>query len=191
MIYIFRLMGYTSQRTIFKFFKKDEKPKVEPTEHLELEKKPKKQEAKKSEPEEPQILDVNKKKMDFAVPMVEVKDDNIYADLDIKKTAKERNRELKSMVNPELLKLDNVTLKKYNKNNFKRGLEPGEQPFPVNARIGPYEVKNPIYGAKNYYWCACGMSKSQPFCDESHIGTKFKPLKFRLEQPADSIQLCG
>jgi CDGSH-type Zn-finger protein len=28
-----------------------------------------------------------------------------------------------------------------------------------------------------YYWCACGGSKSQPFCDGSHKGTAFAPVK--------------
>ena len=26
---------------------------------------------------------------------------------------------------------------------------------------------------KSYYWCACGLSKKQPFCDGSHSGTEF------------------
>jgi len=35
------------------------------------------------------------------------------------------------------------------------------------------------------------MSKKQPFCDKSHAGTAFKPLKFTLDQETDSIHLCG
>ncbi|CAI2366340.1 unnamed protein product [Moneuplotes crassus] len=34
------------------------------------------------------------------------------------------------------------------------------------------------------------MSRSQPLCDGSHRGTKFKPLKFRIEQQVDTIHLC-
>jgi len=34
-----------------------------------------------------------------------------------------------------------------------------------------------------YYWCACGRSKSQPFCDGSHIGTSFRPVKVVIEVP--------
>lgn len=31
-----------------------------------------------------------------------------------------------------------------------------------------------------YSWCACGRSKKQPFCDNSHIGTEFKPVEFTI-----------
>jgi CDGSH iron-sulfur domain-containing protein 3 len=32
--------------------------------------------------------------------------------------------------------------------------------------------------AGTYYWCACGQSAKQPFCDGAHKGTGFVPLKF-------------
>jgi len=32
----------------------------------------------------------------------------------------------------------------------------------------------------SYYWCACGKSKAQPFCDGSHKGTDFTPLKTEI-----------
>lgn len=35
------------------------------------------------------------------------------------------------------------------------------------------------------------MSRQQPFCDGSHFQTKFKPVKFLLEDPRESINLCG
>ena len=35
------------------------------------------------------------------------------------------------------------------------------------------------------------MSNSQPFCDKSHIGSSFKPLKFSLDEKASSMHLCG
>ncbi|MEX2515881.1 MAG: CDGSH iron-sulfur domain-containing protein [Gammaproteobacteria bacterium] len=31
---------------------------------------------------------------------------------------------------------------------------------------------------KSYFWCACGRSKRQPFCDGSHTGTVFSPVKY-------------
>lgn len=34
-----------------------------------------------------------------------------------------------------------------------------------------------------YYWCACGRSNNQPFCDGSHKGTGFKPEKVVIEEP--------
>ena len=77
-----------------------------------------------------------------------------------------------------------VSIQKFSRENFKRGLlkQIGEQPFPVQPKIGPYEVKDVIMGAKNYYWCSCGMSSKQPFCDSSHTGTSFKPIKFSLDE---------
>ena len=34
---------------------------------------------------------------------------------------------------------------------------------------------------KSYYWCSCGKSSKQPFCDGSHKGTEFKPLVYKAE----------
>ena len=35
---------------------------------------------------------------------------------------------------------------------------------------------------KSYWWCACGRSASQPFCDGSHKVTEFTPLEFTVEE---------
>lgn len=35
---------------------------------------------------------------------------------------------------------------------------------------------------ETYWWCACGRSKSQPFCDGSHQGTGFSPLEYTAEK---------
>jgi CDGSH iron-sulfur domain-containing protein 3 len=40
-----------------------------------------------------------------------------------------------------------------------------------------------------YYWCACGASSKQPFCDGSHKGTGFTPVKFDVGE-AGKNALC-
>ncbi len=42
----------------------------------------------------------------------------------------------------------------------------------------------------DYWWCACGLSKGQPFCDGSHAGTKFAPQKVTIEEKK-TIALCN
>ncbi|XP_033126895.1 CDGSH iron-sulfur domain-containing protein 3, mitochondrial-like [Anneissia japonica] len=42
---------------------------------------------------------------------------------------------------------------------------------------------------KRYSWCACGLSQKQPFCDGSHKGTEFKPIRMKFEQ-SKSVLLC-
>jgi CDGSH-type Zn-finger protein len=36
-----------------------------------------------------------------------------------------------------------------------------------------------------YYWCACGESKNQPYCDGSHRGTEFTPVQVAIEEEKD------
>lgn len=33
-----------------------------------------------------------------------------------------------------------------------------------------------------YWWCACGLSKNQPWCDGSHKGTEFSPVEVCIEE---------
>ncbi|MBU2994487.1 glutamate synthase-related protein [Octadecabacter sp. 1_MG-2023] len=58
---------------------------------------------------------------------------------------------------------------------------------PIIAAKHPAKVD--LEKGKDYYWCQCGMSKSQPFCDGSHAGTDTTPLKFTAEETG-SAALC-
>ena len=95
------------------------------------------------------------------------------------------------LFHPGLVDHPKVRIKKYKKLEHRRGLSKKDTAIPVSPRIGPYEIKDPLFGAKNYYWCSCGMSSKQPFCDKSHTGTNFKPLKFSLDEAQDVMHMCG
>jgi CDGSH-type Zn-finger protein len=56
------------------------------------------------------------------------------------------------------------------------------------ARLKPYLVQ--VEKGKSYFWCACGLSKKQPFCDGSHKVTEFLPLKWVAEQTGEKL-LCA
>ena len=43
---------------------------------------------------------------------------------------------------------------------------------------------------KDYWWCACGRSKSQPFCDGSHKGTEFVPVKYTASE-SKKVYFCA
>jgi CDGSH-type Zn-finger protein len=44
--------------------------------------------------------------------------------------------------------------------------------------------------AGTYFWCSCGKSAKQPFCDGSHKGSEFRPVKTVLEEPKKAAW-CG
>ena len=47
---------------------------------------------------------------------------------------------------------------------------------PVTAGRVPMPIE--VEAGKTYFWCACGKSASQPFCDGSHAGSQFDPVKW-------------
>jgi len=58
---------------------------------------------------------------------------------------------------------------------------------PIIAAKEPKMVE--LEEGKDYFWCACGQSKNQPFCDGSHQGTSFTPLKFTANE-TKTAALC-
>lgn len=53
------------------------------------------------------------------------------------------------------------------------------RPFPVEVEKG-----------KDYWWCSCGKSAQQPFCDGSHKGSDFAPVKVTAEKD-EILYFCG
>ncbi len=39
-----------------------------------------------------------------------------------------------------------------------------------------------IEPGRKYFWCRCGLSATQPYCDGSHVGTDFQPLEFEVKE---------
>jgi CDGSH iron-sulfur domain-containing protein 3 len=58
----------------------------------------------------------------------------------------------------------------------------------VVAQKAPYA--RDLEEGKAYFWCACGRSAAQPFCDGSHKDTGFAPKPFKAEKTGTAY-LCG
>ena len=56
------------------------------------------------------------------------------------------------------------------------------------AQKAPYPVD--VSAGKKYFWCACGRSNKQPFCDGSHEGTGITPLAWTAEADR-TVYFCG
>lgn len=59
---------------------------------------------------------------------------------------------------------------------------------PKIAQKAPYPVE--VEAGKSYFWCSCGESANQPFCDGSHKGSDFVPQKFDAEE-SKTVFFCG
>lgn len=59
---------------------------------------------------------------------------------------------------------------------------------PIVARKSPYAVE--VEAGKSYFWCTCGRSSGQPFCDGSHKDTGFAPLRHTAEKDG-KLFFCG
>jgi len=58
----------------------------------------------------------------------------------------------------------------------------------VIAQTGPYQVE--LTEGQDYWYCRCGRSKTQPFCDGSHEGTSFVPMQFTVDHTG-VFNICG
>ena len=63
---------------------------------------------------------------------------------------------------------------------MKKGKRAGKSPAGVHVLDG-----------KSYFWCSCGISSKQPFCDGSHMKDgNLKPLKYLADESED-LYFCG
>ena len=70
----------------------------------------------------------------------------------------------------------------------------------LKRRIDHYMGDQPVIASKvpavmkmeagEYWWCSCGKSKGQPFCDGSHKGSSFTPQKVVIEETRN-IAFCN
>ena len=58
----------------------------------------------------------------------------------------------------------------------------------VVAAKAPFSIE--VEAGKNYFWCACGKSNKQPFCDGSHQGGEFTPVKYTAAE-SKKVFFCG
>ena len=61
-------------------------------------------------------------------------------------------------------------------------------PEPTIAQKAPFATT--VEAGKTYYWCACGKSANQPFCDGSHRGSEFTPVAYKAEADGQ-VYFCG
>ncbi len=59
---------------------------------------------------------------------------------------------------------------------------------PKRASDTPYAVD--VEAGKSYYWCSCGQSENQPFCDGAHSGSEFAPIQFDATE-STTVYFCG
>jgi mannose-6-phosphate isomerase-like protein (cupin superfamily)/CDGSH-type Zn-finger protein len=60
-----------------------------------------------------------------------------------------------------------------------------------NAVAHPKPCLINVRAGRTYFWCSCGRSATQPFCDGSHKGTSFTPVKFTANATDEEILFCG
>ena len=60
------------------------------------------------------------------------------------------------------------------------------KPKIADTRPAPVELK----AGETVWWCSCGRSKTQPFCDGSHAGTAFTPQPFEMAE-TKTVAVCA
>jgi CDGSH-type Zn-finger protein len=59
---------------------------------------------------------------------------------------------------------------------------------PVVTQKAPFPIE--VEAGKSYYWCSCGQSAKQPFCDGSYKGSEHTPTPYTAEK-SGTVYFCG
>ncbi|UCC14742.1 MAG: CDGSH iron-sulfur domain-containing protein [Gammaproteobacteria bacterium] len=59
---------------------------------------------------------------------------------------------------------------------------------PQIASLSPYAVE--VEKGQEYFWCRCGRSDRQPFCDGSHRGSGLEPARYQADR-SGTVWFCG
>jgi len=59
---------------------------------------------------------------------------------------------------------------------------------PTTPQKAPFQVA--VEAGQRYFWCACGRSANQPFCDGSHKGSAFTPVRYDAPE-SKAVFFCG
>ncbi len=60
--------------------------------------------------------------------------------------------------------------------------------LPKRAADTPFGID--VEAGESYFWCACGLSATQPFCDGSHKGTGYSPVRLDATENT-KLFFCG
>ena len=60
--------------------------------------------------------------------------------------------------------------------------------LPKIAKIGSIKIE--VKEGDKYFWCSCGLSENQPFCDGSHKGSGFSPVIYEAQEDK-IVGFCG
>jgi CDGSH-type Zn-finger protein len=58
----------------------------------------------------------------------------------------------------------------------------------TETKLGPCKAE--LKEGQKYFWCTCGLSAAQPFCDGAHKGTEMKSLHY-ISPTTETVRLCG
>ena len=56
------------------------------------------------------------------------------------------------------------------------------------AQKSPFAAE--VTAGRQYWWCACGQSANQPYCDGSHKTTSFTPVMYQADK-SGTVWFCG